>query len=193
MPSGTQKHRCLTATAKYLLSKAVRDAGIKVVFTGEGADEMLGGYPFFRVDAVKYNLALSDTEKTALLDEILGANAASRAIMLPDALNSSVVEAARRQLGWDPTAINTMSAMSDGLKPFFTEAFSAEIQDYSPIIAALDRLPIAQRLTGREPMDQTLYINTKTSLPNFILAYLGDRKVAYSVSPVLLSCRRSLA
>jgi asparagine synthase (glutamine-hydrolysing) len=28
--------------AKYLLSRAVRAAGIKVVFTGEGADEMLG-------------------------------------------------------------------------------------------------------------------------------------------------------
>lgn len=38
--------------AKYLLSRAVQAAGIKVVFTGEGSDEMLGGYPFFRVDAL---------------------------------------------------------------------------------------------------------------------------------------------
>src|SRR5918995_366020 len=38
--------------AKYLLSRAVREAGIKVVFTGEGADEVLGGYPYFRADAV---------------------------------------------------------------------------------------------------------------------------------------------
>ena len=30
--------------AKYLLSRAVRDAGYKVVLTGEGSDEILGGY-----------------------------------------------------------------------------------------------------------------------------------------------------
>lgn len=37
---------CLNAhgVAKYLLSRAVRDAGLKVVMTGEGADEILGGY-----------------------------------------------------------------------------------------------------------------------------------------------------
>ena len=36
--------------AKYLLSRAVRDAGYKVVLTGEGSDEILGGYAFFRRD-----------------------------------------------------------------------------------------------------------------------------------------------
>jgi asparagine synthase (glutamine-hydrolysing) len=40
-------------TAKYLLSKAVRDAGIEVVFTGEGADEILAGYPTARRDLVR--------------------------------------------------------------------------------------------------------------------------------------------
>lgn len=33
--------------ATYLLSEAVRDAGIKVVLTGEGADEMFGGYHMY--------------------------------------------------------------------------------------------------------------------------------------------------
>ncbi len=71
--------------AKYLLSRAVRAAGIKVVFTGEGADEMLGGYPYFRVDALNDNAALSAGEKSALLDEMLGANPATRALLMPDA------------------------------------------------------------------------------------------------------------
>ena len=43
--------------AKFLLCRAVRDAGIKVVFTGEGSDEMLGGYAPFRRDVLLYNSA----------------------------------------------------------------------------------------------------------------------------------------
>jgi asparagine synthase (glutamine-hydrolysing) len=168
--------------AKYLLSKAVRDAGIKVVFTGEGADEMLGGYPFFRVDAVKHNPALSEAEKTAFIDEILGANEASRAIMLAKAIASPAIDAVRGRLGWIPTAINNMVAMSDRLAPFFSDDYAAYVRDYSPIVAALDRLPIAQRITGRAPLNQALYINAKTSLPNFILTYLGDRmEMAHSI------------
>jgi asparagine synthase (glutamine-hydrolysing) len=42
---------CINAhgVAKFLLSCAVRDAGYKVVITGEGSDEILGGYPHFRL------------------------------------------------------------------------------------------------------------------------------------------------
>jgi asparagine synthase (glutamine-hydrolysing) len=37
----------------YLLSKLVRDSGIKVVLTGEGADEMFAGYDLFREAKVR--------------------------------------------------------------------------------------------------------------------------------------------
>ncbi|MFO0604858.1 MAG: asparagine synthase (glutamine-hydrolyzing) [Polyangiales bacterium] len=37
----------------FLLSSLVRDAGMKVVVTGEGADEVLGGYDIFREAAVR--------------------------------------------------------------------------------------------------------------------------------------------
>lgn len=37
----------------FMLSKLVRDCGIKVVLTGEGADEMLGGYDLFKEAAIR--------------------------------------------------------------------------------------------------------------------------------------------
>jgi asparagine synthase (glutamine-hydrolysing) len=168
--------------AKFLLSQAVRDAGIKVVFTGEGADEMLGGYPFFRVDAVTNNPALSSAQKTEFIDEIFGANAASRAIMLPDQVDSAELNSVRDRMGWVPASVNAWMAMKGGLEPFLSDDYAAHIQGHSPILAALDRMPLAQRIAGRDHLNQSLYINSKTSLPNFILTYLGDRmEMAHSI------------
>ena len=43
-----------TAAAPLLrLSGSVRDAGLKVVLTGEGADELFAGYDIFREDKVR--------------------------------------------------------------------------------------------------------------------------------------------
>ena len=44
---------------------------------------MLGGYPYYRVDALNGNAELSAGEKSALLDEMLGANPATRALLMP--------------------------------------------------------------------------------------------------------------
>lgn len=41
--------------AKYLLSRHVRDTGNKVVLTGEGSDELLGGYAWFRSDMLRHD------------------------------------------------------------------------------------------------------------------------------------------
>jgi asparagine synthase (glutamine-hydrolysing) len=49
---------------------------------------MLGGYPYFRIDALNDNAALNAGERTALLDEMLGANAATRALLMPELVNS---------------------------------------------------------------------------------------------------------
>ncbi|MFN8222140.1 MAG: asparagine synthase (glutamine-hydrolyzing) [Gaiellales bacterium] len=49
-----EKPTLRTAPAPLLaLSKAVRDAGLKVVMTGEGADELFAGYDLFREDKVR--------------------------------------------------------------------------------------------------------------------------------------------
>lgn len=56
----------------YLLSRLVRDTGIRVVLSGEGADEWLGGYDIFKEDKVRRFWARqpSSTMRPALLGRI---------------------------------------------------------------------------------------------------------------------------
>lgn len=64
---------CVNAhgVAKYLLSRAVRNAGYKVVMTGEGSDEILGGYAQFRCDTLLYNREGQDLAViTAFLEDL---------------------------------------------------------------------------------------------------------------------------
>src|SRR4029434_7233256 len=56
----------------FLLSKLVNDAGIKVVLTGEGADEMFAGYDIFREAKVRrfWAKAAGSTCRPLLLERL---------------------------------------------------------------------------------------------------------------------------
>lgn len=168
--------------AKYLLSRAVRDAGIKVVFTGEGADELLGGYPYYRVDAVNSNPALSQAEKAALIDQMFGTNQATRALMMPERSSSPTIDSVQRRVGWIPASLNLIATNIDVMAQFFRDDQLIKLRGLDPIAAAMDRLPLAMRIEGRDCLNQMLYFCAKTILPNFILNYLGDRmEMAHSI------------
>jgi asparagine synthase (glutamine-hydrolysing) len=168
--------------AKFLLSRAVRDAGIKVVFTGEGADEMLGGYPFFRMDAILHNPAYSPAQRKALIDELFGANKASRAIMMPEHTADPSLDALRNRLGWLPAMFNVQSGFSQSIGGFYQTDFVRSVAQHNPVAMALDRLPLARQVHGRDHLNQALYINSKLNLPNMILTFLGDRmEMAHSI------------
>ena len=116
--------------AKYLFSRAVRAAGIKVVFTGEGADEMLGGYPYFRVDALNDDPALTADEKSALLTEMLGANPATRALLMPDQVSSPEMQAVQRRLDWLPAKLNMAAAQTNCVAPMFRDDLPASVREF---------------------------------------------------------------
>src|SRR6202012_1646970 len=109
---------CVNAhgVAKYLLSRAVRDAGYKIVLTGEGSDEILGGYAFFRRDMLLYNREGQDPAVVAiLLEELAKLNPVSRGLTLPDGQPASL-DAVRRLLGFVPSWVETFSAMSEKMR-----------------------------------------------------------------------------
>lgn len=168
--------------AKYLLSRAVRDAGYKVVITGEGSDEILGGYAHFRRDMLLYNQAGQDAGVTKrMLAELEKLNPASRGMLLPDG-EAGPLDGLKRVLGFVPSWCETFSARSMKIRALLSEDTLRKFgrrEGYSALLCDLD---IERQLAGREPVHQSLYLWSKTALPNYILTLLGDRmEMAHSI------------
>lgn len=153
---------CVNAhgVAKFLLSRAVRDAGYKVVLTGEGSDEILGGYMHFRRDLVATNgnghKAGSDFA------------AASSGRVRP-------LEGVRRILGFVPTWMEVSSVQSAKMRGLLRGDFLEALQDRQGYRSFLNDIDVTGQLKGRDPLNQSLYLWSKTRLPNYLLTVLGDR------------------
>jgi asparagine synthase (glutamine-hydrolysing) len=175
---------CINAhgVAKYLLSRAVRDAGYKVVITGEGSDEVLGGYPHFRRDMLLYNREGQDPAEIAkLLEWLEEHNTVSRGLLLPDGEIGDVARV-KRILGYVPSWIETFSSRAVKLRPLLSadivERYSARDGSW----AILDDVDVRGQLSGRDPLHQSLYLWSKTVLSGYILTMLGDRmEMAHSI------------
>ena len=168
---------CINAhgVAKYLLSRAVRDAGYKVVITGEGSDEILGGYAHFRRDMLLYNQQGQDSaEVAALLASLEKLNPVSRGLLLPHG-ESLPLENVRRVLGFVPSWIETFSGMAFTMRNLLAPGFVAQFGHRERYHALLSDLDIRGQLKDRDPVHVSLYLWSKTMLPNYILAMLGDR------------------
>jgi asparagine synthase (glutamine-hydrolysing) len=175
---------CVNAhgVAKYLLSRAVRDAGYKVVITGEGSDEIFGGYAHFRRDMLLYNREGQDpAEAAALLAELERLNPVSRGLLLPDG-QAGTLDTVRRLLGFVPSWIETFSARAQKLRALLAREFLESYGQFEGFRALFNETDVSGRLAGREPLNQSLYLWAKTGLPLYILTMLGDRmEMAHSV------------
>jgi asparagine synthase (glutamine-hydrolysing) len=168
--------------AKYLLSRAVRDAGYKVVLTGEGSDEILAGYVHFRRDLLLQETRGDDPEAVRQrLDQLHANNLVSRGMLLPDGEPSSLV-GVRRALGFVPSWLEAFATTANRLRALFAPDFAAEFAGRDAYRVFLNGLDAAGQLTGREPVSQSMYLWSKLTLPSYILAVLGDRmEMAHSI------------
>jgi asparagine synthase (glutamine-hydrolysing) len=168
--------------AKYMLSRAVRESGYKVVLTGEGSDELLAGYPHFRRDMLLHHTTGQDPNETArLLRELVESNQVSRGLLLPEGEGDTgtVCEAL---LGCVPSWLEAMSATGGRTVGLFRDDFVAAHRGTDVIGSLLSSLDVERRLKGRNAVHSALYLWAKTILPHYILSNLGDRmEMAHSV------------
>ena len=168
--------------SKFLLSRAVRDAGYKVVYTGEGSDEILGGYVHFRTDMLKHNTQGQDpAEIQRLLEQLEAANPVSRGMLMP-AAHTGAMESAERLLGFVPACLKVFAATGQQRLGLFSDAFKARFEGRDSTRLFLDGLDLPAVLDGRDPLNKSLFVWAKGFLPTYILNLLGDRmEMAHSI------------
>jgi asparagine synthase (glutamine-hydrolysing) len=154
--------------AKYLLAQTIRRAGFKVVLSGEGADEILGGYAHLQQDFLALN-AKNQGETAALRQD----NTMMAGIHLPEG-EGLCLDAVRNTLGYVPTFLQAKATLGRRLHQVLRDDFLERFSGRDPYQTFLGCFDLAGQVIGRHPVDGASYLWSKSSLAMYILRTLGD-------------------
>jgi asparagine synthase (glutamine-hydrolysing) len=156
----------------YLLASLVHELGYKVVVTGEGADEMLGGYDLFKEAKVRrfWASAPDSALRARLLERLYPYLPGLRA--QPPAYRQAFFRARPEDLAHPLFAHLPRWELTARLKTFLTPAFQASPVD-DPYADARALLPPGYE--AWDPLEQAQYVEAVTLLPGYILSAQGDR------------------
>ena len=157
----------------FLLSRFVHDSGYKVVLTGEGADEMLGGYDIFKEAKVRRFWAQQPESvlRPKLLQRLypyMPDLQKQPAAYLQGFFNARPEDLASPFFSHQPRW-----GMTARTKLFLSDAFKAELAGYDVYAELAETLPPA--FASWDPFCQAQYLETEHLLPGYILATQGDR------------------
>ena len=166
-------------TAKYLLSKAVRAAGVPVVLTGEGADEMVAGYQTELRDHLFQGL--NSEERRKLDASFLQSTPAVRGFMFHDGIPVPEVARIDEVLDYRPSFIQAFSIQYQAVRALMCEEALKLTSGQAPYGTFLNEIDL-HALIGRDHLNKSLYLWQKSMLVNYVLTVLGDRmEMSHSV------------
>jgi asparagine synthase (glutamine-hydrolysing) len=164
----------------YLLSRLVRDAGIKVVLTGEGADELFAGYDIFREAKVRRFWARQPDSawRPRLLERLYPY--LSRSPVAQQAISRQFF--GQHLAGWrDPGFGHELRWRgTSALKRLFGPEVRSRLAERDPVRELLDDLP--ETFSRWPALAQDQYLEVRTLLSGYLLSSQGDRMLmAHSV------------
>ncbi|KAJ7648533.1 putative asparagine synthase [Mycena rosella] len=168
------------SAGKILLSRAVRSNGYKVVLSGEGSDEIFGGYSWFPLDYLR-----QPDPAAAGLGISLPSNADRLNILADLERSPGVPQLSNVNVALDESTLIKISShhVTTALTPFYCPMFHPDVTKItgSPEIARCIAEGIDPRVRQNSisgvwhSLNVSLYVTTKAALSRFILNQLGDR------------------
>ncbi len=146
------------------LAQAVHAKGYKVALTGEGADEALAGYVWYKVQAIRDGITqrIGPAGPRLFRKLFMGAVAHGRPHLPP--------ELAIR--GTRPAQQDLYELISQAKPTVYSDAMWERLGDHS----AYDDLDITNdRITRWHPLNQSLYVGYKVMLAGLLMISKGDR------------------
>lgn len=166
----------LTRTAPapmYLLSKLVRDNNIKVVITGEGADEMLAGYDIFKEAKIRRFWASEPdsairprllTKLYPYLPQMKQANPAILKMFYGYKLEEIDNPYYSHLLRWNN---------SNHIKKHFSDQIKADLDGYSPMESLEKQIP--EGFDKFDFLEKAQWLETTVFMSGYLLSSQGDR------------------
>ena len=156
-----------------LLSGSVRRHGYKVVLTGEGADEVFGGYDLFKEAKVRRFWARQpgSTLRPRLLERLYGYlpnSPVSSAGYARAFFGQGMEHPERPVFAHMPRWTTSRRALA-----LLSPALRAELMDWDPLAACEAGLPPGA--TGWAPLARDQYVEARTLLSGYLLSSQGDR------------------
>jgi asparagine synthase (glutamine-hydrolysing) len=161
-----------------MLSELVRQSGIKVVLTGEGADEMFAGYDIFKEGKIRRFCARHPDSKLRPL--LLG-------VLYPYLARSPVAQRALAQRfflhGLERAdqpgfAHDTRWRTTSALKRLYHASFAERLAGFDPTARLLADLPAD--FSRWSPLGQDQYLEIRTLLSGYLMSSQGDRMLMAS-------------
>lgn len=159
--------------AKWCMSRRVNQCGYRVVVTGEGADELYGGYPAFKRDMLRFGMnGRNPQEVEAWMQLMEKNNSLFKGAILSEQMVSH--PAMDDVCGFTPSWIQPWIQTLELARPLLGDDMLDALSAYDPITAIADSFDPGQ-LKDRHVLDKAQYTWIKTMLECQILNWGGDR------------------